>query len=74
MITIIEPADYPIVVDNRRQSKFEPHLFVALGYHMRVAMRVLNNRMERRFAKFAGVPYHDSLCRQQWEELWEEEP
>jgi hypothetical protein len=73
MITIIGPTDYPIVVDIHWQSQFETHLFVALGYHMRVAMRALSNRVERRFATFAGVPYHDSLCRQQWQQLWETE-
>jgi len=26
-----------------------------------------------RFADFAGVPYHNPLRRQQWEELWETE-
>jgi hypothetical protein len=29
--------------------------------------------IERRFAEFAGVPYQNSLSRQQWEELWETE-
>jgi hypothetical protein len=73
MITIIKPADYPIVIHNRRQSQFETHLFVTLGYHMRVAMRELTDRMARRFATFAGVPYHDALHRQLWEQLWETE-
>ena len=73
MNSIIEPADYPIVVDNRRQSKFETRLFVTLGYHMRLAMHTLSDRMECRFATFAAVPYHAAHHRQQWEQLWETE-
>jgi hypothetical protein len=42
-------------------------------YHIRVAMRAIGDRMERRFAIFAGVPYHDPIRRQQWEQLWDTE-
>ena len=38
-----------------------------------MAIRHVSDLLERRFAKFAGVPYQTPVCRQQWEELWETE-
>lgn len=74
MITIIGPAENPVVVDNRQQSELSTHVFVAIGYHMRMTIRAMSEQMERSFAAFAGVPYEDPLSRQQWEQLWETEP
>lgn len=73
MITIIGPAENAVVVDNRQQSELSTHVFVAIGYHMRMTIRGMSERMERCFAAFAGVPYEDPLSRQQWEQLWETE-
>jgi hypothetical protein len=47
----------------------ESHLIL----RVRVAMRTVSYLMERCFATFAGVTYHDALYRQQWEQLWETE-
>jgi hypothetical protein len=74
MITIIEPAENPIVVDNRQQSELLTHLFVAIGYRMRMAIRAMSDQIESGFAAFADVPYEDPLSQQQWEQLWETEP
>jgi hypothetical protein len=49
-------------------------VLVALGRNMRVATRTMSAELECRFATFAGVPYHDPVSRQQWEQVWEEEP
>jgi hypothetical protein len=38
MITIIDPAEYPTIVDSRLQSQFVRHVFVALGDRTRVAI------------------------------------
>jgi hypothetical protein len=73
MITLIEPAEYPIVVDGRRRSLFVTHVFGALGYKVRGAMRTIGAEIERRFARFADLPYQDSVSRQQWEQVWEAE-
>jgi hypothetical protein len=74
MITIIDPAQYPIAVDKGQQSQFVTHVFVALEYHARAAIRAMGDQIESRFATFAGVPYQDPLSRQQWEQIWESEP
>jgi hypothetical protein len=39
----------------------------------RIGIRIASDLLERRFAKFAGVPYQGPLSRQHWEELWETE-
>jgi hypothetical protein len=44
--------------------------FVAFRYQLRGLMRAANCKIERQFATFADVPYHDPLSRQQWEQLW----
>ena len=69
MITIIGPAENPIVAENRQQSELSTQAFVAIGFHMRMAIRAI----ESCFAAFAGVPYEDPLSRQQWEQMWETE-
>jgi hypothetical protein len=71
MTTMIEPAEYPIVVDGRRRSQFVTNVFGALGCNMRVTMRTMSAEIERRFATFAGLPYQDPVSRQQWEQVWE---
>jgi hypothetical protein len=73
MSTMIEPAQYPIVIESGRRSQFVTALFVALGCNMRAALRAMSAELERRFATFAGVPYHDLVSRQQWEQVWEAE-
>jgi hypothetical protein len=74
MSTMIEPAQDPIVIESSRRSQFVTTVFVALGCNMRVAMRTMSAELERRFATFAGVPYHDPVSRQLWEQVWEAEP
>jgi hypothetical protein len=71
---MIEPAQYPIVVDPRRRPQFVTTVFGALGCSMRVAMHTMSAEMERRFATFAGLPCQDPVSRQQWEQVWEAEP
>jgi hypothetical protein len=71
--TFIDPAVNSIAMDDRRPVRFTPAFFVALGYHVRTAIRTVTDLMERRFAEFAGVPYQNPLSRQQWGELWETE-
>jgi hypothetical protein len=71
MISIGRPADYPIAADVSRRSPFETGMFVDFGHHMWAAMRAMSDRLERRFATFADVPYHDLFCRHDWEQLWE---
>jgi hypothetical protein len=43
-------------------------------YQLRVLIRAASCKIERQFATFADVPYHDPLSRQQWEQLWRAEP
>lgn len=38
-----------------------------------VAMHAWSDLIGRRFAGFAGLPYHSPVSRQLWEELWETE-
>jgi hypothetical protein len=71
--TIIVPTANSIAIDNRRPFQFMAAIFAALRHRVRVGIRDVIDLMERRFATFAGVPYQDSVRRQQWEELWEGE-
>jgi hypothetical protein len=70
---MIEPAQYLIVIESSR-SQLVTTLFVALGCNTRAAMRTRGAELERRFATFAGVPYHDPVSRLQWEQVWSAEP
>jgi hypothetical protein len=74
MSTVIEPAQYPIVIESSRRSQLVTTVLAALGCNMRVAIRTMSAELERRFATFAGVPYYDPVRRQQWEQVWEGEP
>jgi hypothetical protein len=74
MSTVIVPAVNTIAVDNRRRVPLLAAIFVALGYQMRKATRSASDLVERRFARFAGVPYHNLVDRQQWGDLWETHP
>jgi hypothetical protein len=74
MIAIIEPAEHPIAIHSRRQTHFVRNVAVAIGDRTRAAIRAMNEQLERRFAEFAGVPYHDPLDLEQWQLLWETEP
>jgi hypothetical protein len=73
MSTVILPAVNTIAADKRRPAPLLAVFFVALACQVRKAIHTLNNLMERRFAQFAGVPYANPVCRQQWEDLWETE-
>jgi hypothetical protein len=70
----IVPTVNFIAMDNRRPFQSMAAFSVALGYRVRIGTRTVSDLIERRFAEFAGVPYQNPLSRQQWEELWEEEP
>jgi hypothetical protein len=74
MIAIIELIERPIIVDHHGQPQFARWLYLALGYRLRTAVRTMCESLERRFAAFAGVPYHDRLLVQQWEQLLATEP
>jgi hypothetical protein len=53
----------------RLQQSIAPTL-VAIGYQLEVLIRVASSKIERQFATFADLPYHDRLSRQRWEQLW----
>ncbi len=74
MIAIFSPGGNSFAVDSRRPLQFTRALFVAVGYQLEVLIHVASSKIERRFATFANVPYHDRLSRQQWEQLWRAEP
>jgi hypothetical protein len=74
MIANIGPAEHLNILDKDRQSQSVRLVFVALGYRTRTIIRAMSERWERRIATFAGVPYHDPLLLQQWEQLWETGP
>jgi hypothetical protein len=67
MIAIVERPVGQTAVDERRRSKIGIRFFVALAGHFFVAARALIDSLERHFAGFAVVPYHDASDRQQWE-------
>jgi hypothetical protein len=71
MIAIFSQAEDSIVIDDRRQLQFTTSTFVDIGYRLLVRVRAMSCQIERHFARFANVPYHDLLTRQQWEQLWE---
>jgi hypothetical protein len=71
--TSIVPTVNLIAMDNRRLIQFMAAFFIALGYHVRIAIRTLRDLIERRFAEFADVPYQNPLGQRQWEEVWETE-
>ena len=73
MIAIIESADHPTILDGRRPSPCMRHVSVAIGDRTRATIRAMSETLQRRFAAFAGVPYHDPLDLEQWEQLWETE-
>ena len=73
MITINRYAQHPMVLGGRRQPHFVRHVSVVIGDRTRTAIRTMSEKLERRFAAFAGVPYHDPKDLEQWEQLWETE-
>ena len=73
MIAIFSPGRYPPAVDSRQSLQFRRILVVAIGYQLGVLVRTASSKIERRFAIFADIPYHDSLSRQHWEQLWRAE-
>jgi hypothetical protein len=74
MNTVIVPTVNSIAIGNRLPVQSIAAFFAALGYHVRIGILSGSDLMERRFAKFARVPYHDPASQQQWEELWDAEP
>ena len=74
MIAISSPAPESLAVDRHRQLPFITPILVAIGYQLGVLIRSASSKIERQFATFADVPYHDRLSRQQWEQLWRAEP
>jgi len=74
MIANFSPGWSSLAVDSRRLLQFRAAIFVAIGYQLGALIRIANSWIERRFSTFADVPYHDRLSRQQWEQLWREEP
>jgi hypothetical protein len=73
-MSMIAPTVNSIAMNIRRPLEIMAAIFVALGTHVRVRIRTVSDRIEHRFAEFAGVPYEDSHSRQQWEELFRAEP
>ena len=74
MIAIFSPAEKSLAIDSRRLLQFMTPTLVAVEYQLGVLIRVASSNVERQFATFADVPYHDRLIRQQWEQLWRSEP
>ena len=74
MIAIAGPAEDSLAVGSRRILQFITRIFVAIGYQLGVLIRSASSKIERQFATFADVPYHDRLSRQQWDQLWRAEP
>jgi hypothetical protein len=73
MIAIFSQGGNSLGVDRRRLSQFTRALIVAVGYQLVVLVRIASGKIERRFAIFADVPYHDRFSRQQWGQLWRAE-
>ena len=73
MIAIFSPGGNSLAVDSRRSLQFTRALFIAAGYQLGVLVRIASSKIERRFAIFADIPYHDRLSRQHWEQLWRAE-
>jgi hypothetical protein len=73
MIAIISQIEDWTAVDSCRQLQFTP-TSVDFGYRLRGLIRTVSCNLERRFAAFADVPYHEPLSRQQWELLWKAAP
>jgi hypothetical protein len=74
MIAIIESADHPMILDRRRPSPRIRHVSVVIGDRTRATIRAMSEILQRRFAAFAGVPYHAPHDLEQWKQLWETEP
>jgi hypothetical protein len=72
--TVIVPTVTSIVRDPGRAVPSEATFFIALRCDVRIGVLIVFDLIERRFAEFAGVPYHDAPSRQQWEELWDAKP
>jgi hypothetical protein len=74
MNTFIVPTVNSIAIGNRLPVQSIAAFFAALGFHVRIVILTRIDLMERHFAQFARVPYHDAASRQRWEELWDAEP
>jgi hypothetical protein len=71
MIATFNRAEDAITVDSRRELQFMTPTFVGIGYQLRALIRAGSCKIQRHFAAFADVPFHDPLSRQRWEQLWE---
>jgi hypothetical protein len=69
--TMLVPTLNSISMDDHRPIQFMSLSFDVLGYQLRTGIRTVIELIERRFARFAGVPYQNSANRREWEELWE---
>jgi hypothetical protein len=74
MIAIFNAAQDSLAVDSRRLWQFMTPTLVAIGYRLGVLISIASSKLERQFATFADVPYHEPRSRQQWEQLWRAEP
>jgi hypothetical protein len=74
MIAIFSPAEDSIAVCNERQIQLTKPTLVYIGDQLRALIRAVSSKIERHFAAFASVPYHDPLTRQLWEQLWKIRP
>lgn len=71
MITLLESAEHPIILDSRPLSHLVRHDSAAIGDRARATIRAMSEKLARCFAAFAGVPYHDPLDLKQWEQAWD---
>lgn len=73
MIAFIESAGDPIILDGMRPTLCTRDTSLAIWERMRASSRAVSEILQRRFAAFARVPYHDPLDLEQWEQLWDAE-
>jgi hypothetical protein len=71
MTAILNPSEDSTALESSRPVQFRSSPIVDVEYRLRAHFRAVSCKIERHFASFADVPYHDPLSRQQWERLWE---
>ena len=71
MITLLESAEHPIILDSRRQLHLVRQVSTAIKDRARATICAMSEKLERCFAVFAGVPYHAALDLEQWEQVWD---
>jgi len=60
-LRLFSPVEDSLAVDSRRQLRFMTPTLVGIGYQLRVLIRALSCKIDRHFATFADLPYHDPL-------------